>query len=232
MNWLLGRGWRWVLMTCSREKANTHRSTTSIRGGDVAGTVKEAELFLGGALSFVAAAEFSGWQYFNDKSIFHCSNVGNPWSDLGKVSVPTLLTAQVKKLLAIAAFRAFKTLLLQKSEKICFKQTENKDKRQNSLTSIPQVDSLIRPVVAHGVNTISAPFSPETAELKMSSNEYFCKEKRKIGRTVKYLRTFWTLSSVHHPVLRVFPAITDIHSKIPKDCAEHSVACIALQYVP
>ena len=61
-------------MTCSREKANTHRSTTSIRGGDVAGTVKETELFLGGALSLVAAAEFSGGQYYKEnndkKSIF------------------------------------------------------------------------------------------------------------------------------------------------------------------
>ena len=65
-------------MTYSREKANTHRSTTSIRGGDVAGTVKEAELFLNCALSVVATAEFSGGQYYNDyndKSIFDCSNM-------------------------------------------------------------------------------------------------------------------------------------------------------------
>ena len=36
------------------------------------------------------------------------------------------------------------------------------------LASIPQVDSLIPPVVAHGVNTISAPFSPDIVKLKMS----------------------------------------------------------------
>ena len=66
---IVGEGMKVV----SREKANTHRSTTSIRGGDVAGTVKEAELFPGCGLSLVAAAEFSGGQHYNDyndKSIF------------------------------------------------------------------------------------------------------------------------------------------------------------------
>ena len=70
---IVGEKMNMFKMTCSREKANTHRSTTSIRGGDVAGAVKETELFLGCALSFVAAAEFSGGQHYNDyndKSIF------------------------------------------------------------------------------------------------------------------------------------------------------------------
>ena len=29
----------------------------------------------------------------------------------------------------------------------------------------------------------------------------------------------------------MLPAITDVHSKIPKDCAEHAVACFSLQFV-
>ena len=83
-------------MTCSREKANTHRSTTSIRGGDVAGAVKETELFLGCALSFVAAAEFSGGQYYNDyndKSIFHCSQAGTTCGASSQLIQPRIISS-------------------------------------------------------------------------------------------------------------------------------------------
>ena len=80
---------------------------------------------------------------------------------LGKVSTPTLFTAQAKKLLATAAFLVFMKIIQIKGIK------------RNSITtwilaSTPQVDSFIPPVVAHGVNTISAPFSPNIVQLKMS----------------------------------------------------------------
>ena len=52
------------------------------------------------------------------------------------------------------------------------------------LASIPQVDSLIPPVVAHGVNTISAPFSPEIIELKMSQINQWLLQKNPIKLVV------------------------------------------------
>ena len=42
------------------------------------------------------------------------------------------------------------------------------------IASMPQVDSLISPVVAHGVNTISAPFRPDIDQLKMSQVQPEC----------------------------------------------------------
>ena len=80
--------------------------------------------------------------------------------------------AQAKKLLATAAFLVFMKIIQIKGVK------------RNSITiwilaSTPQVDSLIPPVVAHGVNTISAPFSPNIVQLKMSkTNKKFFKRKK------------------------------------------------------
>ena len=82
-------------------------------------------------------------------------------TNLGKISVPTLLTAQVKKLLATAASLAFRNIEKDQLKNITPKSTKK-------IASMPQVDSLISPVVAHGVNTISAPFRPDITELKMS----------------------------------------------------------------
>ena len=81
---------------------------------------------------------------------------------LGKVSTPTRLTAQAKKLLATAAFLVF-VKIHKKIKQIKRKLTQNWFP-----ASIAQVDSLIPPVVAHGLNTISAPFSPEIVQFKMS----------------------------------------------------------------
>ena len=82
-------------------------------------------------------------------------------TNLGKISVPTLLTAQVKKLLATAASLAFRNIEKDQLKNITPKSTKK-------IASMPQVDSLISPVVAHGVNTISAPFRPDIDQLKMS----------------------------------------------------------------
>ena len=158
--------------------------------------------------------------------------MGNPWSHLGKVSVPTLFTAQVKKLLAIAAFRAFKTLLLQQNPR---RVVLNK-RRTKIICKIasPQFPKLIHwSAQLWRTEWIQSPLHSVQRRpgWKCRPMNRFCKEKRKIARTMIYLRTFPTLPSVHRPVLRVLPAIADVHSNIPKDCVEHAVACIALQYV-
>ena len=105
----------------------------------------------------VPAAELSAHQLLAGLKIYGWAHLVWETLYLGKVSVPTLLTAQVKKLLATAAFLAFSKFIgMIKSE------------QNGLLASIPQVDSLIPPVVAHGVNTISAPFSPKIVKFKMS----------------------------------------------------------------
>ena len=90
-----------------------------------------------------------------------CKYDAHMLTNLGKISVPTLLTAQVKKLLATAASLAFRNIEKDQLKNITPKSTKK-------IASMPQVDSLISPVVAHGVNTISAPFRPDIDQLKMS----------------------------------------------------------------